>query len=294
MELIHFSRPGVSAADADRLAAELGDLPLALAQAAGFLAETGMPIERYLSLLETRAPELLEQSPPDSHPRSLAAAIQVSTDRLAEVDPAALALVRIGAFLAPEPIPTDVLIQHLPTTGDSLPPELEALTAAVASPVVVHRSLGRVSNYGLVRVVDCGLQLHRLTQTVLRDQLTPDSAGSYRAYAQALLVAADLGNEQDPECWPGWARILPHLLVTDPATSPSSELRDLACRAAWYLYRRGDSHLARDIAEHLHQQWCKQVGPDDPHALRIAYALIQLLSDMGSHSQARQLGEDTL
>ena len=33
---------GLDAADADRLAAELGDLPLAIAQAAGFMAETGM------------------------------------------------------------------------------------------------------------------------------------------------------------------------------------------------------------------------------------------------------------
>ena len=37
---------GLSAADADRLAAELGDLPLALAQAAGFMAETGMAAAR--------------------------------------------------------------------------------------------------------------------------------------------------------------------------------------------------------------------------------------------------------
>ena len=33
---------GLAGADADRLAAELGDLPLAIAQAAGFMAETGM------------------------------------------------------------------------------------------------------------------------------------------------------------------------------------------------------------------------------------------------------------
>ena len=33
--------PGLAGADADRLAAELGDLPLAIAQAAGFMAGTG-------------------------------------------------------------------------------------------------------------------------------------------------------------------------------------------------------------------------------------------------------------
>src|SRR5689334_11836476 len=41
---------GLSVPDADRLADELGDLPLAVAQAAGFMAETGMAVVRYLDL----------------------------------------------------------------------------------------------------------------------------------------------------------------------------------------------------------------------------------------------------
>jgi hypothetical protein len=294
VELIHVSRPSVGAAEAGRLAEALGDLPLALAQAARFLAETGMPVEHYLRLLDTRAEELLDQNPPQSHPRSLAAAIRVSTDRLAEVNPVALALVRIGAFLAPEPIPADILTRPLPAaTSDSRPPELEALAAAVTSPVTAHRSLGWVGSYGLARI-DRGLQLHRLTQAVLRDQLPANATAAYRTYAQALLVAADPGNERDPACWPSWARILPHLLATDPATSPSPDLRDLACRAAWYLYYRGERHPVRDLAEHLHQQWREQLGPDHRHTLRAANIRVLALASVGPYRQAAQLAEDTL
>src|SRR5207248_11595496 len=43
--------PGLSGADADTLAAQLGDLSLGVAQAAGFMAETGMPAAEYLGLL---------------------------------------------------------------------------------------------------------------------------------------------------------------------------------------------------------------------------------------------------
>ncbi len=293
VELIHVSRPGVGAAEADRLAEALGDLPLALVQAAGFLAETGMPVEHYLGLLETQAEELLDQSPPQSHPRSLAAAIRVSTDRLAQIDPAAVALVRIGAFLAPEPIPTEILTRPIAATGCSQPPEIEVLAAAVANPITAHRSLGRVGSYGLARV-DRGLQLHRLTQAVLRDQLTADEAAAYRSYAQALLVAADPGDKRDPACWPGWARMLPHLLATDPAASPSPDLRDLACSAASDLFYRNDIHPARDLAEHLHQQWGERLGADDRHTLRAAHTLVLLLAIVGPYRQARQLGEDTL
>jgi len=293
VELVHIYRPGVDESDADRLAEAVGDLPLALAQAAGFLAETGMPVEHYLQLLGTRAEELLDQNPPQSHPHSLAAAIRVSTDRLAEVDPAALALVRIGAFLASEPIPAEILTGHITTADDTWPPDLEALSVAVGSPVAAHRSLGRVGSYGLARL-DHGLQLHRLTQAIIRDQIPADHIAAYRAYAQALLVAADPGDERDPTCWLRWARILPHLLATEPSTRSSPELRGLACRAARYLYNRGDLHLARDLAENLHRQWGEQLGGDDRHTLVVANALLRVLIHLGPYDQARRIGEDNL
>src|SRR5262249_58822687 len=69
VELIHVSRPGAGAEEADRLAEALGDLPLALTQGAKFLAETGLSVDSYLGMLETRAGELLDQSAPTSHPQ---------------------------------------------------------------------------------------------------------------------------------------------------------------------------------------------------------------------------------
>jgi hypothetical protein len=145
VRLIHAYQPAVGEAEASRLAEALGDLPLALVQAAGFLAETGTGAEDYLGLLAARAGELLDEGAPDTHPLSLAAAVRLSTDRLAQVDPAALALVRIGAFLAPEPIPAGLLTGRVPAAGAHLPPELAALADAVVNPVVARRSLGRIA-----------------------------------------------------------------------------------------------------------------------------------------------------
>ena len=98
----------LAGADADQLAAELGDLPLAIAQAAGFMAETGMAADEFLGLLRTRAGQLLAQGAPGSYPRSLAAATGLIADRLARQDPAAAELASVCAFLAPEPIPEDL------------------------------------------------------------------------------------------------------------------------------------------------------------------------------------------
>ncbi len=51
---------GLGAGHADRLAAQLRDLPLAVAQAAGFMAQIGTPTGQYLELL--RMPHLLAAS----------------------------------------------------------------------------------------------------------------------------------------------------------------------------------------------------------------------------------------
>jgi NB-ARC domain len=77
----------LSGADADKLAAELGDLPLAIAQAAGFMAGTGMTADEFLVLLQTRAGQLLAQGTPGSYPRSLAAATGLIAERLASTRP---------------------------------------------------------------------------------------------------------------------------------------------------------------------------------------------------------------
>jgi hypothetical protein len=61
---------GLAEVDADLLAAELGDLPLAIAQTAGFMAETGTSAARCLDLMRTRAGQLLDQAAPGSYPRS--------------------------------------------------------------------------------------------------------------------------------------------------------------------------------------------------------------------------------
>ncbi len=122
IEMFQRRFPGLTAIDADRLAAELGDLPLAIAQAAGFIADTGTAASQYLDLLQIRAGQLLDRGAPGSYPRSLAAATVLIADRLAGHDPAAAELASLCAFLAPEPIPEWVF-----TGADGvLPAELAA------------------------------------------------------------------------------------------------------------------------------------------------------------------------
>ncbi len=143
-------------ADAGVLAAELGDLPLALAQAAAFMAETGTLAADYLDLLRSRATDILGQSTPLSYPRSLASATRLAIDRLAEDHPAEAELASLCAFFAPEPIPGGVLT----AAAAELPP---ALAEQAADRLAWRQTLARLARHGLARVDHRGVQLHRLT-----------------------------------------------------------------------------------------------------------------------------------
>jgi transcriptional regulator with XRE-family HTH domain len=277
----------LSGADADRLAAELGDLPLAIAQAAGFMADTGMAADEFLALLRTRAGQLLAQGAPGSYPRSLAAATGLIADRLARQDPAAAELASVCAFLAPEPIPESLFTAAVSV----LPGEL---AARAADPLAWRQTLAHVTRQSLARIDHRGLQMHRLTQAILRERLTPAQATATRRYAEALLAASNPGDPPNPVTWPRWARLTPHVLAADLAATDSPALRELARHTCWYLIERGDARIAHDLVNGLHQQWRDRLGEDHEHTLMAAHYLAWTLLEMGRHAESRDLNRDTL
>jgi transcriptional regulator with XRE-family HTH domain len=277
----------LSGADADKLAAELGDLPLAIAQAAGFMADTGMTAEEFLVLLRTRAGQLLAQGAPGSYPRSLAAATGLMADRLARQDPAAAELASVCAFLAPEPIPESLFT----AAASVLPGEL---AARAADPLAWRQTLAHLTRQSLARIDHRGLQMHRLTQAILRDRLSPAQAAATRQYAEAIQAASNPGDMPNPATWPRWAQLTPHVLAADLADTGNPALRKLAGDTCWYLLERGDIRTAHDLANSLRQQWRDRLGEDHPHTLTAAHYLARALLEKGRHAESRDLNQDTL
>jgi tetratricopeptide (TPR) repeat protein len=279
---------GLTDTEANRLAAQLGDLPLAIAQAAGFMAETGIPPTEYLEILATRAGQLLDQADPGSdYPQSLAAVTQLTADQLAGDDPAAAALASLCAFLSPEPIPEDLFT----SAADLLPGELGARTA---DPLAWRQTLAHLARQSLARIDQRGLVMHRLTQAVLRDRLTPEQATAVRGCTEAILAASDPGDPANPATWPRWAQLMSHLLATDLAATGNPNLRWMACNACWYLLARGDTRTAHDLARRLRQAWLAGLGGDDQHTQAAAHYLGWALRTMGRYAEARDLDQDTL
>jgi hypothetical protein len=279
--------PWLAEADAEKVAAAMGDLPLGVAQAAGYMADTGTPAAAYLSVLETRAGQVLDFGQPSSYQHSLAAVTELAFDQLGHDDPASASLAAVCAFLAPDPIPLEWF------TGNPvlLPP---ALASVAADPLAWHQVLARLGAHALARIDPDGLRMHRLTQAIVRGYLSPEQSSASRQTAEAIVIAAHPGDGRAPDVWPEWARLLPHLTFLDPELTTSPGLRQLAVDATWYLFRRGYWQSSYDLASRLYQQWGDRLGPDAPFTLSAEQAVATALWKLGRHDEARRLDEDTL
>ncbi|WP_251801543.1 FxSxx-COOH system tetratricopeptide repeat protein [Paractinoplanes hotanensis] len=274
--------PTLPVADADRLAAAVGHLPLALNQAAGLLAETRMTADEYLGELSANPVGLLGEGPTGRYPQSLAAVVTASMRHLTERDEAAGQLMRLVAVLAPEPVPLSWL------TGPGAQTLPEPLATIAASTVARRRMLGRVAAFGLARIDTDTMQVHRLTQAVIAPTSTPEIG-----HVDRLLAAAAPDDQGDPALWTRWAILLPHLLVR-ATTTTNHALRSIAGNGLFYLLLRGEYRTARALAQDWHQQWRQAVGPDDPAVLMAAAQLANSHLQLGEYEPARRLHEDTL
>jgi hypothetical protein len=146
---------------AREIAGELGRLPLALEQAAAYLDRSAMPPRDYLSLLRRRAADLYARGRVSGREDTIATLWDIALQRISTEDPAAVVLLELCAYLAPEPIPLDLFSLH----ADLLP---EPLSSAAADQLAFNEVIGTLVDYSLAKRTQSGLQVHRLVQGVIR------------------------------------------------------------------------------------------------------------------------------
>jgi TIR domain-containing protein/tetratricopeptide repeat protein len=274
--------------DADRIASALGDLPLALAQAAGVL-QSGLPAAEFQRMLAGQATLILSQGKPRSYPTTLAAATLIALDKLAAAAPEAANLLRLCGYLAPESIPATLFSR--PAAYAAIPGAAEVIPLP-GEVLEIVQAYGQIRDIGLGRVDQNGLRLHRLTQAVLRDH-TADHQAAYHEVVSAVLAAAAPPDSDDPVNWPEWSRLVPHVLAVAPENAPAS-FRPLACGAARYLLVSGQAKAALTLTTRLHETWTAALGPDDADTLTAAQHLAHATHDTGDYATALEIHQDTL
>ncbi|PJJ02040.1 NB-ARC domain-containing protein [Streptomyces sp. 2333.5] len=277
--------PSITSEEADLLARDVGDLPLALAQAVGVIG-SGMTIDRYLQLLTTNTARILEEGDAPGYPAPLAAAVGIATTGLESDHPEAAALLRLGAFFGPDPIPTSWL--------ESARSRLSTIPGDPGDLMWPHAALQPLSRYGLARLDHETFQIHRLTQAVLRDHTGPEEAGKIRRDVATVLSSIDPGNLEVPDAWPAWAALASHLIAHHAVLADRPELRPILLKTALFLIRSGQPRSALSLTTSLRKVWASELGEDHPDTLSCTQYLGHATADVGDVVGALPFVEDTL
>jgi hypothetical protein len=259
---------------ADRLAQDLGYLPLALAQAATFLIDRGLTCVQYAERFADRRSRLVDVLPehwalPDDHRATVAATWSLSIELANCLAPAGLArpILDLASLLDSEGIPETVFTTQAATRwlSGAVGREVDAESARDAL-----RCLHRVS---LVVVDEANsarrLRVHSLVQRSTRDH-APEThmAAVARIAADALL-----------EAWPDVERDLELCQVLRACTAALSEGQpealwtdadgghDVLFRAGLSLGSVGQTSEAERYFDHLHTHALTRLGPDHPDTL---------------------------
>ncbi|SEQ80125.1 Tetratricopeptide repeat-containing protein [Lentzea xinjiangensis] len=291
IELLGKRGPEIEEQDANQLAEKLGDLPLALEQAAAWRAVTGMPVREYLRLFDESVAEILDTSAPSDYEVSVAAAWNVSFDELKIRNPAAHQILHICAFFSPEPISRDLFTG---VSRVSISPELDA---ALRDPIKLARAIRDINRYGLAKI-DHGsntLQLHRLVQLVLRNRvMAPQVQAQMRHGAHQLLASLDPNDPESSRHWPRYRELLPHAYAADIVDCDDSWVRQLVINLMRFLFAWGDHEEAARLAERAYEGFERKLGPTHPQTLDVASRLGFYLWVLGRYEEGARINQLTL
>ncbi|WP_424214511.1 FxSxx-COOH system tetratricopeptide repeat protein [Streptomyces sp. BI20] len=285
--------PGLTKEDAEQVATAVGDLPLAVEQAGAWIAETATPVGTYLEQLAQQAARVLALSRPAGYPEPVAATWNVSMDRLRSRSPAAVRLLQLCAFFAPEPISANLLYSK------EMIEALKPYDASLQEKLVLGRVIREIGRFAMAKVDQVGnsIQVHRLVQAVIRSQLSEEEQRAARHTVHRILAGARPDDDEpidNPQTWPRFAAIWPHLNPSEARDCHEPETRRLLLDRVRYLWKRGDFNAAYALGEELREQWRESLGNDDLQYLYLRFHLSNILRSRGRFVEARELDEVTL
>jgi tetratricopeptide (TPR) repeat protein len=268
---------------AGRLAEALGDLPLALEQAAAYISQhNGLGFDDYRRLLAMHSARILDRSGEGgTRERAVAQVWQVSLSAVAERAPLAEQVIHVMAWLAPDALPEDIL---LPLAGDPL--ELTEALAVLASYSLLNHSEGM-------------LRSHRLVQAVTRAASSSSAKGTGAAIQAAAILRQAL--PPDPVAnvagWPRWNVLLPHIDALSEKVgedSPSTDLLYAADQAATYRLFQGQVSAAITQFEQVLAGRRARLGDEHPETLTSRHNLASAYQTVGRLLEAIALHEQVL
>ena len=278
------------AAEAGRLAAALGGLPLATEHAAAYLAAAGQSVGEYVAGFDEYLRRLDEQ--PSEFPAAILAAREMSTTLL---NADAGQLFNLCAFFSPEPIAAELLLQNAAAVTE--PP---GLADVLGDSRRFRAAAARLHRLSLVKVDGARdvIQMHRVVQAVTKRRLRedrPDTFFACRRAVDSLLAASDPGNPDRGGSDAVYDLSLQHL-ESDRSffNTEHPDLRRLIIHQVRRLHLRGGHVEAMQFGADALEVWQERLGDDDLQVLSLAIEVAIAMRWDGRTADARELIEDTM
>jgi hypothetical protein len=255
---------------AAQLAAELGYLPLALEQAAAYLAAKRARFQDYLTSYQRQHLALLNKAQPRTgdYPASVASTWALNFQEV-EKAPVAADILRVSAFLSPEGIPLELLSAGASQLG----PLLAGALATTEDPLALNEALEPLTRYSLIRLdVDAQTySIHRMVQEVVKGQM---GVAQQAQWAERVVRAVE---QSFPEVshltWTRCERYIPHALLCaaqiDRWSMTFWEARNLLYEAGDYFYQRGQFWEAEPLWNSALAMCERVLGQEHPQHLRL-------------------------
>jgi len=290
----------VSAEQARILADHLGHLPLALAQAASFINQNSITVEKYIQHLEKSDHHLvdllsqpLEGGGGDSSvPNAVAATWILSFEQIQNSHPFASQLLCLISFFNWQNIPHEFLVsyqEHGVISGQQEDHH---------EPLQLEKALGVIKAFSFISENEDSFNMHRLTQLVMRKWLAVQSKFALWQ-AVALRLLSRLFPDGTFETWTLCTRYLPHALSV-LAFAMSDTSQDVKWKAALQIKVANLLiWLGKwDAAEHFQLSAVeirkKGLGNEHPDTLAAMTDLAYTYNRLGRYNEAEQLAERVL
>jgi tetratricopeptide (TPR) repeat protein len=292
--------PGISQTEADEVASVLGDMPLAVAAAGALLASTDMSVPEYLQQLDQQPPRVLpEDHPLREYPSAVAKAWNLSLDQLQKRSAAAARLLGICSVMAPD-ISLDLI------NSQAMADTLRKLDPAISERAMIAKLVRQIDLLALIKLDNNAhqIQVHRVVQAVVRERMSPEEETSARHAVHQLVVAARPdGDVDDPQTWPRYRLIWPHLTPSGAMWSTEAPVRQLLIERVRYLRQRDDLARARRRAEEIEAAW-KTMLATKPVAeiaeslqrqlYRLQFNLANIMRDLARFQESRTIDQAVL
>jgi tetratricopeptide (TPR) repeat protein len=275
---------------AGQLAKEVGFLPLALEQIGAYIAHNKCSLAEYLNQWQSEREQVLQWY--NKRQMQYDVSVAVTWQRTFEqLNPSAIALLRISSFLAPEMILIDMFEKSAGILDESV--KLLCKEMEIKAPKFnLKESLSDLSAYSMLTREEKGFTIHRIVQEVLRSRIPHEHKRAWIEMALRIVNDYAPTDSFDVRTWPILDVLRPHAeIIAETAdkekiTEPTARLMSVLGTYLHYkgLYDKSERWKRRALT--IDEQ---SLGKDHPDVARDLNNLAQLYKATNRLKEAEPL-----